>query len=106
MLINSPASLAMACLRDSDHSNQEARGQGGARGLGAPTLHRSHKAGPLRKEAQGRGHLLLTPDSAATQDAKDSSTHFPIGKRDLVPTPKGNENWTWREEGGKRRSSS
>lgn len=45
MLINSPASLALACLRDSDHSNQEARGQGGARGLGAPTLHRSHKAG-------------------------------------------------------------
>ena len=45
MLINSPASLALACLRDSDHSNQEARGQGGAGGLGAPTLHRSHRAG-------------------------------------------------------------
>lgn len=30
---------------------------------------------------QETGHLLFTRDSAASQAAKDHSTHFPIGKR-------------------------
>ena len=55
---------------------------------------------------QERGHLLLTRDAAASQAAKDSSTHFPICKHNLFPAPKGNANWTRREEGRKCRLSS